>query len=61
MKKLNFSAGIMPGKGLYECVECNDTLIFLGDENEQLPICPNCNGTKYANISPDMSIGRVGI
>ena len=39
--------GEKPGKGIYTCIQCGQTVI-LDDNTDTLPPCPKCNGTLYS-------------
>jgi DNA-directed RNA polymerase subunit RPC12/RpoP len=40
------TTGERPGKGIYSCVSCGQT-VQLDDSTDTLPPCPKCNGTQY--------------
>lgn len=37
-----YDIGEAPGKGEYECINCNDWSVTLDDATDVLPPCPNC-------------------
>ena len=44
-----YKTGQKPGKGLYQCVHCNQT-VRLDDDTDTLPPCPKCEETTYRKI-----------
>lgn len=44
-----YTTGEKPGKGLYMCLKCFQT-VKLDDDTDTLPPCPKCDGTKFAKI-----------
>lgn len=40
------STGEKPGIGMYFRVKCGQR-IFLNDNSDRLPPCPNCHGTQF--------------
>jgi ribosomal protein S27AE len=38
--------GEKQAKGSYKCVQCGE-IIFLSNENDTLPSCPECHGTEW--------------
>ncbi len=42
------TTGEKPGKGTYQCTNC-DIILRLNDDSDRLPPCPNkdCNNTEY--------------
>lgn len=40
------TTGEKPGKGLYTCNNCQET-VYLDDEDDVLPPCPRCSETEY--------------
>jgi DNA-directed RNA polymerase subunit RPC12/RpoP len=43
------STGEKPGKGLYQCKNCGQT-VRLDDNSDRLPPCPRCDETEYRQI-----------
>jgi len=40
------STGEKPGKGLYTCKSCGET-VYLDQDSDRLPPCPSCDNTEY--------------
>lgn len=40
------TTGEKPGKGVYVCTQCSQTVV-LDDDSDTLPPCPKCSGTHY--------------
>ena len=40
------TTGEKPGKGIYICTNCGET-VRLDDNSDRLPPCPRCRGTNY--------------
>jgi exosome complex RNA-binding protein Csl4 len=45
-----YRTGEKPGKGLYQCTKCDQT-VRLDDDSDTLPPCPKCDNTEYRKIS----------
>ncbi len=39
--------GEKPGKGIYYCKNCGQS-VYLDDDDDTLPPCPRCKKTKFA-------------
>lgn len=44
-----YKTGEKPGKGHYQCTECNK-VIYLNDDTDTLPPCPECNAVTYIKV-----------
>ena len=52
MAERTYNVGERPGKGTYECVDCNWS-VRLDDNTDSLPPCGNCGkgqDTKYRKV-----------
>jgi DNA-directed RNA polymerase subunit RPC12/RpoP len=45
MEQKYFRAGDVPGEGIYRCKNCSVKWLLL--DFEELPECPECNGTVF--------------
>ena len=43
---MKYTTGEKPGKGVYTCTKCGQT-VYLNDNTDTLPPCPKCNNTEY--------------
>lgn len=43
------TTGEKPGKGLYQCTKCGQT-VYLDNHDDTLPPCPRCDGTDFRRI-----------
>lgn len=44
-----YKTGEKPGKGTYECINC-DVCVVLDDDADTLPPCPKCHNTTYNKV-----------
>lgn len=45
-KSMAYTCGEEPGKGIYTCLNCGQT-VTLDDDTDKLPPCPKCEGCDY--------------
>ncbi len=43
------ATGEKPGKGIYQCINCNQK-VKLNGSSDTLPPCPRCRKSKYKKI-----------
>lgn len=44
-----YKTGEKPGKGIYQCKNCGQTLV-LDDTTDTLPPCPSCDGVLFTKL-----------
>ncbi len=44
------TAGESPGKGLYICKNCGQS-VGIDNDRYPLPLCPKCQGSEYSKVS----------
>lgn len=47
--KRMYKTGEKPGKGTYECTNC-DTCVVLDDNTDTLPPCPKCHNITFNKV-----------
>lgn len=46
---MTYKTGEKPGKGRYQCTNC-DEIIRLDQDTDTLPPCPKCNNTTWRKL-----------